>query len=617
MAKSTIQNNTTYGAIRGQLNEMFGNLYNNMWWRILNKPDDQPIFIVFTGQSNCEGTYKPQAGPYVQNNNVFDWQSPSAATFSQGTFSFVQADPNRVTPAIYLSTRSTTAVTGMIGRGDNALLGDLTYGSGNIGWSCCDLLQKITGRDVYMLTTHWTGQAITRWADGAECEAELNSQLTDASGALAALSGFSITAPDAVIWMQGESDLYSGRTADEYAADWMAFKTLAESKWAQKDYTHWYWCELANDTIQRAGQPKAQSYPEYSPDATIAIDEDPYVTVVKSKDCAAVYDVAIHYWAEGCEELGKRVAMAMLGAPQPTPRMWAHNLRFTSSRPMVSIEPDGVVNHFYFNTLNNITNAGAFLFKVANAGVEKLSMDKDGNLTITGALKAALGFSSDVATSGTAEAFDFDTTNALTTSGDLLMSLKNQGTAKLTVDKDGLVRSVGLDRTSLGSAGMSGTDIIPLLHPDGTIHGAGSDASGGQWRMASGTVTTSDATETQIPWFSPPMGMSGNIAMGGLILVNSRRTDANYDSYCKVMGFSYSYQGGGFTINYQTLGEGQAQNASHNSDSPGTLTVSSTFKNIIFGTPGVFVTGVASQTWDWSFMMLYRTNVDYTAQVPI
>ena len=43
----------------------------------------------------------------------------------------------------------------------------------------------------------------------------------------------------------------------------------------------------------------------------------------------------------------------------------------------------------------------------------------------------------DVATSGTAIAWEFDTDNALTTAGDKLLSLKNNGVEQAYFDKDG------------------------------------------------------------------------------------------------------------------------------------------------------------------------------------
>jgi hypothetical protein len=39
-----------------------------------DKPASEPIFLVFTGQSNAGGVYPPTA-PIVQNLNVYDWNS--------------------------------------------------------------------------------------------------------------------------------------------------------------------------------------------------------------------------------------------------------------------------------------------------------------------------------------------------------------------------------------------------------------------------------------------------------------------------------------------------------------------------------------------------------------
>lgn len=92
---------------------------------------------------------------------------------------------------------------------------------------------------------------------------------------------------------------------------------------------------------------------------------------------------------------------------------------------------------FAYDTDNALTTAGAKLASWSNNATEKFSIDKDGDVTIDSGY-----FLSGVADGASAEAFVLDTA-ALSTTGAKAFVIKNNGTEIFSVDKDGSV-SVGL-----------------------------------------------------------------------------------------------------------------------------------------------------------------------------
>lgn len=86
------------------------------------------------------------------------------------------------------------------------------------------------------------------------------------------------------------------------------------------------------------------------------------------------------------------------------------------------------------DTTNSISTSGAKLFSLRNATAEKLSVDKDGLLALaTGSL------TSSVANGASAVGFTLNTANSFSTSGAKLLSLTNAGSEKLSISKDGYI----------------------------------------------------------------------------------------------------------------------------------------------------------------------------------
>tara|TARA_B110000046_G_scaffold184865_1_gene224614 strand:- start:255 stop:2435 length:2181 start_codon:yes stop_codon:yes gene_type:complete len=333
-----------------------------------DNPQGNPIFLVLTGQSNAVGIYPETVAGMPQNSEVFDWQSTGQGP--TGTFAFAVAAPARVlTPAF----NNAAMITGM--PGSYAFQGAATtLPRGHIGWSAANYIQKQTGRRVYLLSVAWSGKAISEWASGATVEAELASQISDALTAIQATYP-GVTAPDAVIWMQGESDF--SRTPSDYVTDWLAFKTLSESKWADVDYTQWLVCQTVQDN------------PTYWPAfEEIVAQTDMRVKLVSSVGCEAVLDVAWHYKGTGLTQLGIRAgAAAMEGSLLSSNEASSLNWKNGGTTSTVVDDPSNAAGNnaiaFNYDTNNTLTTT-AKLASLSNNNTEKLSIDVNGVSTVAG-----------------------------------------------------------------------------------------------------------------------------------------------------------------------------------------------------------------------------------------
>lgn len=108
-------------------------------------------------------------------------------------------------------------------------------------------------------------------------------------------------------------------------------------------------------------------------------------------------------------------------------------------------------------TVNNgvtLANAGARLLSVQNNGTEKAYFDINGSL-ITGQLWArateGLSFTSRIADGASAVGITLDNSTTLSTSGAKLLSVKNNGTEKFAVDKDGTLDTLKVQPSSNAS----------------------------------------------------------------------------------------------------------------------------------------------------------------------
>jgi len=188
------------------------------------KPQGEPIFMVFFGDSNCGGGAGGILSPAVeQNQNVFDYSTGGTGA----ALSWVVADPNGTQVADY-DPLSASGYTGLF-RG----------GYGNIGWACANLLQQRTGRDVYMLTYWRNAASIIDYLSGGDMNADFVASLASAQST-DAING---RAADLVIMEQGTIDYTMN--PDEYADYFMDLYEDGESAgWNEDRYTQWLMCEF-------------------------------------------------------------------------------------------------------------------------------------------------------------------------------------------------------------------------------------------------------------------------------------------------------------------------------------------------------------------------------------
>jgi hypothetical protein len=183
---------------------------------IWTKPADEPIFIVLTGQSNGQGV-NVAVNPLVSNPRVFDLctaggsppQTTTTLDWRVADFTTVSAKPD-VDTGIY---------TGYVG-GQH----------GNIALACANRIQEQTGRDVYVVQVSKGSLSIDDWlsVDPIKIGAILNDRVAFAL-ATPELTAAGITAPDAVLWIQGEADAFD--TNAVYQANWQTWRESTEGLW--------------------------------------------------------------------------------------------------------------------------------------------------------------------------------------------------------------------------------------------------------------------------------------------------------------------------------------------------------------------------------------------------
>lgn len=247
--------------------------------RLAGKPANEPIVLGFFGQSNCSGLHVYTPGMTV-NNNVYAWHPTS--TPQTGPFQWEVADPNRTSGYVG------GIFTGMIGGGN-----------GNIGWFAADIIQKATGRDVYLFTVHFAGSSISNFISNGSVEQEI---ATQAPAAMAAIPN-GPEVPDFCIWMQGETDLV-GMDDQTYIANLFQVYSVFNFKWAGPEM-QWLLCDLGDGW--------------YGIDADwdglrgFARQSDNTVQLVSSLGAEETLDGFVyHYTGDGLYTIGQRVASCIM-----------------------------------------------------------------------------------------------------------------------------------------------------------------------------------------------------------------------------------------------------------------------------------------------------------------
>lgn len=184
-----------------------------------HKPADEDILLNILGQSNTTGT---PAGFTLSavSAGIRDWSKEAGGVGTHDWRQIVASET--IHPTV-------TPYTGYI-RGNTP----------NIGIECAEVLKEVTGRNVSIVTTHWTGGSITRWSylqGSGNAGWEHNDQLAAAIAADPTLPNY----PDLVIWEQGFAD--TAMSPIVWAELLLDFKRYAEGPnywgWADPDNTRW------------------------------------------------------------------------------------------------------------------------------------------------------------------------------------------------------------------------------------------------------------------------------------------------------------------------------------------------------------------------------------------
>ena len=228
---------THSGLHKGNLDALNNNFakIGNTNPNLLNKPINEPIFIVHSGQSNAGGFYPVVDEPLIINPRVFDYQTPGLTTEN---YSFAVADPARDS-SFFLQGGALIPKLGMKGRKH-----------GHSGWSAADLIQKATGRDVFLFSVTWGGAGSGRWVQAPAARTDdpaltypLPYDLFEAHIA-SALAAAHCTKVDLMIWCQGEfevalSSALGNPNSDGYTQNFKdVVDTAITQGWVHHLHTH-------------------------------------------------------------------------------------------------------------------------------------------------------------------------------------------------------------------------------------------------------------------------------------------------------------------------------------------------------------------------------------------
>lgn len=267
------------------------------------KPPGEPIVLAASfqsngGHSNIRGT---QTAPEV-NNRVWDWSTDGTSAFDRADLAWRNVDPTDQ----YLY--------GTINVGTSRMVDSSGWKyTENIAFACANLLQKLSGRDVYVISVYRYDTALDDaegWGYDPGSDNVLDVWSEEIANALAAPpSGVTFPAsPDIVIFGQGESDAGDGKSSALYAYQLEEMILDCEDAnrygWADAGKTHWYVLEMP--------EPWQEQYQVFNGHAVADEFTPDHVHLVISRG-ALTYDT-VHYVGESAAMLGHRVAkMALTG----------------------------------------------------------------------------------------------------------------------------------------------------------------------------------------------------------------------------------------------------------------------------------------------------------------
>lgn len=263
--------------------------------QIHSKPAGEPILLVFTGQSNALGSIA--RNPYTQNPAVWDLSTQGVST-----------PQNLANLDWALPVQDTGTVKGDV---DVTLpyVGYTNAKRGNIALACANDLQIATGRDVYVVQSCRAGWSITNWASPSGAMFTSLNDAVDFALATPELAG--LTGPDAVIWMQGETDAAAAMTDAAYSTAWRAWRTAIEALWSEPNKTQYFICEMT-EAYNRIGSTAFGPALDWDGLDQTVDDSDGFVSLVSSAGLPAKVGNEIHYTGNANNALGERVANKIL-----------------------------------------------------------------------------------------------------------------------------------------------------------------------------------------------------------------------------------------------------------------------------------------------------------------
>jgi hypothetical protein len=306
---------------------------------------DYPILIECTGQSNLGGVtligddFVPGT---VTNNNVREIRQPVATAVANPTDTVTLELTTATVDVDYGSLDKADGWIGMQGTTPEVVTPSGSVGgeNNNIGWTCCDLIQKATGHPVVMVQTWKSGQSIEGadgWlpdGGGVGVPGHMNDLRTHALNTAfeeLADEGFTDIKVSASIWVQGENN---AATLPQTYYDWWEEiqddnieKVMYGSRtgWQTKDLTRTY-IGFTN-TANGAGMKLIQK--------PIMDDNGSYVQYINS--IGTDESDSVHFDNASLNYLGKLTGLALL-APVPPKRMQGLVLEGSSTQTNLKIE---------------------------------------------------------------------------------------------------------------------------------------------------------------------------------------------------------------------------------------------------------------------------------------
>lgn len=512
-----------------------------------------PILIVSIGQSNPLGI-EPAVTQFPVNNNVHDYRSTNRYTAGspyQGTdpavgFGFYPG-PNP----------GDSVVTDW--NGFAPYVGYLCGGKGNQVYAAADRIQKAEGRDVYVLSICQGAVSLSYMISTIIPQMEtFLAYILANTPALA-----DVDFPDIVLWGQSEGNMLTQATGFSanylaplaYKDAWVAEYLAGKGVWWDPDITNMYLTEptqYANWTGTPSGVAGDVSfeYPcrweginavaRYTPENVRMVSSVglPWMTTGSGQ--------YIHYSGDGNNQYGARIADVELG--------YLEAMGPVSSELERERNPKlGGDMNAQTNDLNNVGNLDA-----ASATIDALTLGGNasgGGFSWTGindidAASATIDaliapeittgtIKSSVANGGSAIGWILDTINNLTTAGAKLLSLRNFGVEKFSVDKDGNTTASGKLNINGFDSDFGNGNILALLQRGLTITG--------QFAAASYTSAVANGASAVAYAFNTVNALTTTAKIFSFRNVTTEKAFLQQDGYFKVVG--------GFGANYRTATE--------------------------------------------------------------